>query len=126
MSDPVPPQLEDAVLTALGLVYVSGTACGEMCSVDSLGRLVRPCSASKSRRVRLRLADFICEVVLSGQIVGSMLIVAWVMSDPVNCELMGRLHKETRAPLTTSMHGVKYLIPVGSKPYSGWFRVRYV
>ena len=90
MSDPVPPQLEDAVLTALGLVYVSGTACGEMCSVDSLGRLVRPCSASKSRRVRLRLADFICEVVLSGQIVGSMLIVAWVMSDPVNCELMGR------------------------------------
>ena len=78
MSDPVPPQLEDAVLTALGLVYVSGTACGEMCSVDSLGRLVRPCSASKSRRVRLRLADFICEVVLSGQIVGSMLIVAWV------------------------------------------------
>jgi hypothetical protein len=22
---------------------------------------------------------------------GSMLIVAWVMSDPVNCELMGRL-----------------------------------
>jgi hypothetical protein len=23
--------------------------------------------------------------------IGSMLIVAWVMSDPVNCELMGRL-----------------------------------
>jgi hypothetical protein len=29
----VPPQLEDAVWTALGLVYVSGTACDRMCSV---------------------------------------------------------------------------------------------
>ena len=36
------------------------------------------------------MPDFISEDVLSGQIVGSMLIVAWVMSDPVNCELMGR------------------------------------
>ena len=79
VSDPVPPQLEDAVWTALGLVYVSGTACDGMCSVDSLGRLVRPCSASKSRRVRPQLADFISEDVPSVQIVfGSMLIVAWV------------------------------------------------
>jgi hypothetical protein len=37
-------------------------------------------------------ADFISEDVPSGQIVfGSMLIVAWVMSDPVTSELMGRL-----------------------------------
>ena len=91
MSDPVPPQLENAVLTALGLVYVSGTACDGMRSVDSLGRVVRPRSASKSRRLWSQTPDFISEDVPSVQIVfGSMLIVAWVMSDPVNCELMGR------------------------------------
>ena len=40
---------------------------------------------------RPQMPDFIGEDVPSVQIVfGSMLIVAWVMSDPVNCELMGR------------------------------------
>jgi hypothetical protein len=61
VSDPVPPQLEDAVWTALGLVYVSGTACDGMCSVDSLGRLVRPRSGSKPRRVWPQPAYFINE-----------------------------------------------------------------
>ena len=89
VSDPVPPQLEDAVWTALGLVYMSGTASGEMCSVDRLGRVIRPRSGRKTRRLWPQTADFISEDVPSPDSlrVGSMLIVAWVMSDPVNCEL---------------------------------------
>ena len=64
-SNPVPPQLEDAVWTALGLVYVSGTDCGEMCSLDRLGRLVRPRSGRKTRRLWPQTADFISEDVPS-------------------------------------------------------------
>ena len=99
VSDPVPPQLEDAVWTALGLVYVSGTACDGMCSVERLGRVIRPRSGRKTRRLWPQTADFISEDVPSIQIVfGSMLIVAWVMSDPVNCELMGRLVMHRLSP----------------------------
>ena len=61
----MPPQLEDAVWTALGLVYMSGTACGEMCSVDSLGRVIRPRSGRKTRRLWPQAADFMSEVVTS-------------------------------------------------------------
>jgi hypothetical protein len=54
----------NAVWTALGLVYVSGTDCGEMCSLDSLGRLVRPRSGRKTRRLWPQTADFIRYMVV--------------------------------------------------------------
>ena len=66
-SNPVPPQLEDVVWTALGLVYVSGTACDGMCSVDSLGRLVGPRLGVKREKFWPQTADFISEDVPSVQ-----------------------------------------------------------
>ena len=57
--------LARTVWTALGLVYVSGTACDGMCSVDRLGRLVRPRSGRKTRRLWPQTGDFISEDVPS-------------------------------------------------------------
>ena len=48
---------------------------------------------------------------------GSMLIVAWVMSDPVNCELMGRpvMQKEMTYVCYSSSTGSHCLLPVGGR-----------
>ena len=100
MSDPVPPQLEDAVWTAVGLVYVSGTACDGMRSVDSLGRVVRPRSASKSRRLWSQTPDFTSEDVPSGQ---GFLRLAFLLSTGLSASLLVRLGIATSASPTGSM-----------------------
>jgi hypothetical protein len=105
--------LARTVWTALGLVYVSGTACDGMRSVDSLGRVVRPRSASKSRRLWSQTPDFTSEDVPSGQgfpkVYGCANLLTLIRfwrdrnSTGLSASLLVRLGIATSASLTGSM-----------------------
>ena len=77
---------------------MSGTACDGMRSVDSLGRVVRPRSASKSRRLWSQTPDFTSEDVPSGQ--GFPKVYGWT---GLSASRLVRLGIATSASPTGSM-----------------------